>query len=160
MGGIKTHYKLPNWLSLLFRLSSFVSWPNHIYVYIWYLMHWGHLLGTPFFKPSLPTPMQILNGVKLRVKPSPTLRFIIQFGMKAVFKWFGLQPGLGKPFHLRVCLKGHVTLPRFRNVNVLVDIIQGSLPFKTSISSFPWSTIVVYLLPWSKEPICVAFLCF
>jgi hypothetical protein len=66
--------------------------------------------------------MRLMNVVKPRVKPSPTLRHAIQATMGAAMQWFGFRPQLGESFHLRVHLEGHVTLPHFRNVNIFVDV--------------------------------------
>jgi len=63
-----------------------------------------------------------MNVVKLRVKPSPTLRLAIQAAMGATIQWFGVKPQLGESFHLKVHLEGHVTLPHFKDVNILVDV--------------------------------------
>jgi hypothetical protein len=66
--------------------------------------------------------MQLMSVVKLRIKLNPTLRFAIQAAMGAAPQWVGLGPQLAESFHLRVHLEGHVTLPHFRDVNILVDV--------------------------------------
>jgi hypothetical protein len=66
--------------------------------------------------------MRVMNVVKPRVKPSPTLRLAIQATMGAAVQWFGLGPQLGESFHLRVHLEGHVTPPHSKDADILVDV--------------------------------------
>jgi hypothetical protein len=86
------------------------------------LEHQGHFLGPPSSNPTSLAPMRLMSVVKLRSKSNRTLRFAIQAGMGAAPQWFGLGPQLGESFHLRVHLERHVTLPHFRDVNILVDV--------------------------------------
>jgi hypothetical protein len=76
--------------------------------------------------------MQIMNGVKPKIEPSPTLRFVTQCAMKGSLRWFGLGHRLNEPLHF----ERFVIHPHFRNVNILIDIIQGSMPLGTFVT-FP-----------------------
>ncbi len=69
--------------------------------------------------------MQLVNVVKLKVKPNPTLKLTTQAATKATPQWPKLGPQLSESFHLKVCLEGHVTLPHFRDVNIFIDVTLG-----------------------------------
>jgi hypothetical protein len=90
-------------------------------------------LPTPMqlFKPSL-TSTYVYEHVKLGVEPNPTLRLITQATTWATPWWSELGFRLSKPPHLRVRLEGHVTLPHFRNVNVLTNVSLGWPPLAFS----------------------------
>jgi hypothetical protein len=60
--------------------------------------------------------------VKPVIEPNPTFRLITQATMGATPWWFGLGLQLNESSHLRVCSKGHIIVPHFRDVNVFIDV--------------------------------------
>jgi hypothetical protein len=80
------------------------------------------MFRAPFLKPSFVDTCAAREYVKLEIEPNPTLRFSTQATMGAAPWWSRLGPRLGEPLHLKVRLEWHVTLPHFKDVNILVDV--------------------------------------
>ncbi len=62
----------------------------------------------PFVESSLINVYVICEFVKLRVKPSPTFRFVTQAIARVAPQWSGFGPQLVESPHLKVHLEGHV----------------------------------------------------
>ncbi len=58
--------------------------------------------------------------------------------MGVALGWFELEPQLDESQHLKVYLEGHVTLPHFSDVNILVDVILKWPPSTLLPTSLSW----------------------
>jgi hypothetical protein len=65
--------------------------------------------------------MWLMNVVKLRVEPSPTLKLTTQAVMRAASQWFKLGPRVCDSSHLRVHLEGRVSYPVVWQVLLKMD---------------------------------------
>ncbi len=110
----------------------------------------------PFLKPSHVNTYVAHESIKPGVEPNPTLTLITQ-PVATVASCSKLGPWLGESSHLRVYLKGHVSLPHFRNVNVFVDVTLGWSPLALSPTSFLWTNSGFSYFPIEKAHLYYVF---
>ncbi len=158
MGATNISWKLPKWSkALLPEITISIFRPNCRLHLVQGLNAPWPMPQAPFFKPSFVNVYVACEYVKSRVKFSPTLRFVTQATIWATPLWFGLGPWLGEAPHLKVRLKGHVILPNFRDVNILIYVSLGWLPLAPPPSFF--LTLFWINLSWLTKPICIVSLC-
>jgi hypothetical protein len=109
--------------------------------------------SVPFLKPSFNSTYVTCESIKLRVTPSPTLRLVTQAAMGATPWWFKLGPRLCES--LKAHVEGHVILPHFRDVNVLVDVTLGWPPLALPPISLFWPNGGSYFLIKGAHLHCV-----
>ncbi len=113
----------------------------------------------PFFKPLHTGTYVACEFIKPGVELNPTFKLTTQAITGATPRCSKLGPQLNEPPHFMIYLERHVTLPHFRDVNIIIDTFPEWPPLVLPSTSF-LTLLVGLATSWLKEAIHTVSLCF